>query len=464
MIDERQLDRLLDAFFAEGTNELPDRLIDAALVQIGDIQQRRVTRMPRRFTTMTMSTRLATAAVIGVLAVGTIYLAGRGPTGPGGPSQTPGASTTASETTGPSAPTTPRLPGAWGLTGGMVSGHQGHMATRLSDGRVLVVGSYRDFDPAAAEIYDPNTRSWTATGSLNNGRGQPTGTLLPDGKVLVVGDYNDAANSRTAELYDPNTGTWTLTGSLAFGRTDHTATLLLDGRVLVAGGSDDRDVEGDPGAVAAELYDPETGSWTRTGDMTMARTFHSATLMPDGTVLVVGGYGENDKPYESAELYDPRTGLWTLIDSPMAAIKRDPGHAEHAAVLLPDGTVLIVGAYSLVDDVLAEVYDPRTGRWTATGPMLADGTRWTATLLPDGMVLVAGGQANTSVEGQDPAIAIAQLYDPATNSWIEAAHLKLARRYHTATLLLDGSVLVAGGIGNPDPARSSEIYDPAPAD
>jgi Galactose oxidase, central domain len=458
MTSQHELNRLLDAFFVEGTNELADRVIDAALEEIDDTQQRRVTRMPRRFSTMTMPFRLAAAAVIGVIAVGTIYLVGRGPTGPAGPSRSPAVTTGASQTAGPSVLPSTRLPGSWTITGALHSPHSGHAAVRLTDGRVLVVGAYRGDHPEDAEIYDPGSRSWTATGSLNGaGRGQPTATLLADGRVLVVGDYNDVANAKVAEVYDPATGKWTFSRELKYGRIDHTATLLLDGRVLVTGGATG------PGGKSAELYDPATGSWISTGDMISHRVFHSATLLPDGTVFVVGGYGEdNENSYESAELFDPRTGVWTAIDSPMAAIKRDPGHAEHSAVLLPDGRVLVVGAYSLTDDVLAELYDPRTRTWTATGPMLADGTRWTATLLPNGMVLVAGGQANVETPGSpDPAIAVAQLYDPAINTWTEAAHLNLARRYHAATLLLDGTVLVTGGIGNPDPALSAEIFDPA---
>jgi hypothetical protein len=127
--------------------------------------------------------------------------------------------------------------------------------------------------------------------------------------------------------------------------------------------------------------------------------------------------------------------------------------------------VLLAGGYGPVTDVLAELYDPETGSWTATGPMVESFTRHIAALLPDGTVLVAGGQSNTYIQDVDPALAFAELYDPATGTWTAVANLNLARRYHTGTLLPDGTVLVTGGIGpGPGLASSAEIYDPLGGD
>src|SRR5205807_1013941 len=172
-----------------------------------------------------------------------------------------------------------------------------------------------------------------------------TATLLPNGKVLVAG--GDPASggtlpgaTATAELYDPSTGSWSVTGSMAFPRNGHTATLLPDGKVLVAGGATPGTAYG--GAVqsaataAAELYDPSTGSWSVTASMATARFAHTATLLPSGNVLVAGGYNGSGAPAE-AELYDPSTGGWTVTGSMTTS------RTGATATLLRSGNVLVAG-------------------------------------------------------------------------------------------------------------------------
>ena len=158
-------------------------------------------------------------------------------------------------------------------------------ATILADGRVLIVGGMDQHHRtlASAELYDPASRTWSFTGSMASPRRGHTATLLSNGMVLVTGGGTYPPFATAAELYDPATGTWMITGSpIAPHRVDATATLLPNGKVLVAGGSDGNDE-----LTSADLYDPSTATWSATGDMTMPRSVHTATVLPDGDVLVL---------------------------------------------------------------------------------------------------------------------------------------------------------------------------------
>src|SRR6266545_4433218 len=188
--------------------------------------------------------------------------------------------------------------------------------------------------------------------------------------------------------------TWEATGRMISAHAFHTATLLSDGRVLIAGGLINDRLQGQPSR-SAELYDPSTGSWTATGRMRAARWRHTATLLPDGKVLVAGGYMSSDDSLASAEIYDPASGRWSATGSMTSR------RAWHTATLLPNGTVLVAGGGA--EDTLleggprsatAELYNPGSGRWTATGKMAVGRLGFTATLLPDGTVLVAGGDGS----------------------------------------------------------------------
>jgi N-acetylneuraminic acid mutarotase len=358
-------------------------------------------------------------------------------------------------------------PAAWVATGSLAVARAGHTATLLLDGRVLVVGGDKGTADsssglASAEIYDPSTRTWTTTAPMSGPRTGHTATLLLDGRVLVAGGNpyeplpgcdtpSCSQELATAELYDPKTGHWTATGHMATGRAGHSATRLPDGRVLVTGG-----VGGGTSLRTTEIYDPATGTWTKTGSLAGARSGDAAVALLDGTVLVVGGYGETGA-LTTTERFDPRLGKWTAAGSV-------PEGSLGTATLLKDGRVLLAGGdTSLVTPHSAELFDPSTGTWSATGSMITPRQGHVTALLLDGRVLAAGG-SNITQSGVG-YISAAEIYDPGTGTWSVTASPPEALANATATSLPDGTVLVvggdtSGGAGNPVPTASVEVYLP----
>ena len=256
-------------------------------------------------------------------------------------------------------------------------------------------------------------------------------------------------------------GSWTAAEPMVETRFGETATRLPDGEILVVGGRSDWGGHGTTRA-SAELYDPGTGRWVLTGSLHQAREGHTAVLLRTGLVLVAGGSsgsapGAPRPILASAELYDPATGVWTDTD------RMTTGRVGATATTLGDGRVLVTGGHTQrVEDPVAtaEIYDPVTARWSVTGAMKVPRDGHTATLLSDGRVLVAGGGCCDQA-----ARASAELYDPVAATWTRTGALAAARVYHTAILLGDGEVLVFGGDDRSDhpPVTTAELYDPRTA-
>jgi hypothetical protein len=307
-------------------------------------------------------------------------------------------------------------------------------------------------DAAIADAQSPGT--FTRTGDMTTARAQHTATLLTTGKVLITGGSQTGGFSSlaSAELYDPSSGTFRRTADMATGRRIHTSTLLADGRVLIVGGY------GTAGTAvgSAELYDVSSGTFTATGNLVTARGGHSAILLPTSKVLIVGGYGTDAYPdVAPAEIYHPASGTFTMAAEYVAR-----GGCDFCApaVRLTDGTVLFPGQYP------AQVYDPVTNSFTPAGMMKAE--QDAATLLTTGKVLFAGGESDFGRS------AAAELYDPDLHTFTVIASMAWRRAWHTLTLLPNGQALAAGGetescIANgcyfAGSLSTAELYDPSAA-
>jgi hypothetical protein len=314
----------------------------------------------------------------------------------------------------------------------------------LPDGRVLFVGGM-DEDTSGqfskvAWVYNPADDSFKEAASMSSGQYCPVVTTLRDGRVLVAGGSYTSA----AELYAPATGKFTLTGSSLADWPCAKGVLLGNGEVLVFGSAEDARVQ---------LYSPVTGKFRWGSVMPTKAENRTATALPDGRVLFVGG-GLNGimtgplEVYAKAEIYDPATGKFTAT-GPMAQARQ-----QHAAALLADGRVLIAGGSDPKGTLLntAEIWDPKTGKFSATGSMTSARSAAGAATLKDGRVLLVGGQ------GDDySGLVFGELYNPATGKFTRTGSMAAERYRPSATLLNNGRVLVGGGYGD---GPSAELYWP----
>lgn len=326
-----------------------------------------------------------------------------------------------------------------------------HTATALPNGDVLIMGGFGTSEGrmAGAEIFETGAERFTGTGQPQVPRQSHSATRLADGKVLIAGGLTtDGRYTNSAELYDPVTRTFRQTGAMTVARAGHEAVVLDDGRVLVIGGVG----TGWTFLASAEIYDPRTERFRAAGSMSEPRESHIAVRLRDGRVLVAGGHrgrGAATVISRTAEIFDPASGGFGAT-SPMA-IRRH----KHDAITLDDGRVLVFGGADERDNEgvysSVEVFESKTSRFGMGAPMRMGRYkhRGTTLRLPSGGLLLAGGATR------------AEEYNPTSGeSRIVESDTRLAGQFSTATVLPDGRVLITGGYGGGTGPRSTAwIYE-----
>lgn len=334
-----------------------------------------------------------------------------------------------------------------------------HTTTPLNNGKVLITGGHDGTLNSAfnsAELYDPSANTFTPIANpMTSARYSHTATKLNNGKVLLVGGRDSANPLGSAELYDPVANTFTATGNnMTNVRYYHTATLLTNGKVLITGGKG----AGGVNFLSAELYDPDLNTFTATGDMSTKRFGQAAALLPDGKVLITGGRDTATAAFTSAELYDPSAGTFSITTGGMNA-----GRSFHTATPLSNGKVLITGGSNNNTNsgclASAEIFDPGTNTFSlATPTMNSSRYHHIATLLSGGKVLITGGSSTSGYLGS------AETYDLNTDTFTSTPYnMNSARYYHGAALLSSGKVLITGGMTNATTyTDSAEVYGSNP--
>jgi YVTN family beta-propeller protein len=305
-------------------------------------------------------------------------------------------------------------------------------AVPLPTGKVLLAGGFGGAVSATSWLYGLADNEWQPAGSLHTARFRAPYVPLDDGRVMVAGGRGHTAYLDTAEIFDWGTSSWTPVASMRQARFNHAAVRLTDGRVLVVGGSSQAALFLE-GQWSAEIYDPHTNSWTPTEAMGIPRFSHTASLLPDGRVLIAGGRAPTGAT-ASVEIFDPETNRFTP-GPPLPGVRE-----SHGALSLPDGRVLVAGGtgQSPLSDAL--LYQPDLQVWAPAGEMSHARAYFEMVLLADRRVLVAGGRA-----GSDSLVS-AEVFDPLSGMWTPVHDMHNARYLHAIAALPGGGAIVAGGV------------------
>ena len=363
--------------------------------------------------------------------------------------------------------------GTWTASPDLVSIRGTTTAVVLKDGKVLAIGGgVGQQGVAAVEVFDPASGVWQSTTPMAQARRGHQAVLLGDGRVMVAGGINEGELLASVEIFDPASSRWTTVAPMSVPRLGNTLTLLTNGNVLVTGGTSAETASGAGGGqtirpdATAEVYNVNANRWTTTsGAMSTPRFEHSATALDDGRVLIAGGQGPPIAGVAGAllttEIYDP------AVDSFRRSNDMSDARFNHAAVKLPDRTVMVIGgAGGQNGDTslsTAEVFNPGDGSWTAAGALTGSRSGHIAVAFPDGRVLVAGGESIT--RGNRRSLNTAEIFALDRREWRSAGTMNCPRSEPSAALLGDGSVLVVAGDfaapgQQPDPKGCADRYRP----
>ncbi len=342
-------------------------------------------------------------------------------------------------------------------TGSMNTARHNQIVFALPTGKILVTGGAVNPNGtgalASAELYNPVAHTFTTIAPMNVARVDQTVTLLLNGKVLIAGGFNDTGVLSSAELFDPATNTFTLlTAPMTTLRAEHTATLLANGKVLIAGGNNNT-----TSLATAEIFDSSANTFTATShNMTTVRQIHHADVLPNGQVLISGGLDANNNALASAEIYNPNADTFTPTGS------MTTGRGNHASALLYTGQILVAGGLTgpgtaLVLTPTAELYNPGTGVFTATGSMSVARAHYTGTVLDDGTIFISGGAAL-------PAGTNADIFDPVAGTFRTTANFTAVQAGMRESILPDGTVVLTSGVNsNSAVVPNSEVFYPLAA-
>lgn len=332
--------------------------------------------------------------------------------------------------------------------------------TPLPDGTVLAAGGRRGSSGyVASEIFNPADASWKKIPSEKTRRDGHTATLMHGGKVLIAGGIFESTRTAHCLLYKHSRKSWSDAAQMNQPRTEHSAVLLKNGKVLVSGGCVLNGDKTDVVALAsAELYDPSGDRWTPTGSMNFPRYYHQMVLLSDGRVLAAGGVprGVSTETIPYCEIYDPETGVWTKTGA-MAVHRR----TAFSLSPLPGGKAAAIGgaiSWTRRDTDQVEIYDSATGQWSRGERMPTTRSGHTATALKNGALLVLGGWEHPEDYGEGKFLQTALLYDASADKWIvRDAAVDVKAQDGAAALLRDGRVLAAGGDDGIYPVSDSTI-------